>query len=61
MTYSCGIFTDLDADLADGREIGDVNGALGLTRMGKQDKMGKGEKHGEIEDVLEASQLRKIQ
>ena len=61
MTYSCGIFPDLDADLVDGRDVGAVNGALGLTKMGGKDKNGKTDKHAEIEDELEASQLRKIQ
>lgn len=73
MTYSCGIFPDLDADLREGRELGAVNGAIGLKRIGgvvkaiKGDKEveGKGEAKGdgkgeEVEDELEASQLRKI-
>lgn len=61
MTYSCGIFPTLDADLVDGRDVGAVNGALGLTKMGQKEKSLKEDKHANIEDELEASQLRKIQ
>lgn len=62
MTYSCGIFTDLDADLHDGRQLGAVNGAIGLKRLGgkKDDQTHEGV-NGEIKDELEAAQIRKIQ
>jgi cyclopropane-fatty-acyl-phospholipid synthase len=61
MTYSCGIFTDLDGDLKDGRQLGAVNGAIGLKKIGgiKENKEAKVD--GEIKDELEAAQLRKIQ
>jgi cyclopropane-fatty-acyl-phospholipid synthase len=62
MTYSCGIFTDLDSDLKDGSEIGAVNGAIGLKRIGgKENKADASEQaNGDIKDELEESQLRKI-
>lgn len=69
MTYSCGIFKDLDGDLARLEEIGETNGGLGLMKFGKGSKKaikangnhGK-ETEAETEDVdeLEESQLRKI-
>lgn len=69
MTYSCGIFKDLDGDLARLEEIGETNGGLGLMKFGKGSKKaikangnhGK-ETEAETDDVdeLEESQLRKI-
>jgi cyclopropane-fatty-acyl-phospholipid synthase len=36
MTYSCGIFKDLDGDLLRGaEEVGETNGGLGLMKFGK--------------------------
>lgn len=70
MTYSCGIFSDLDADLRNGQEVGAVNGAIGLRRFagvvakskGDEKTEDKGPAKGEeVEDELEAAQLRKIQ
>jgi cyclopropane-fatty-acyl-phospholipid synthase len=68
MTYSCGIFKDLDGDLARLEEIGETNGGLGLMRFGKGSKKAikangnhgkETETDGEI-DALEEAQLRKI-
>ena len=60
MTYSCGIFADLDGDLKDRKEIGDENGGIGLKRLvGKDSQEQKNQKEGE--DELEAAQYRKIQ
>lgn len=63
MTYSCGIFTDLDGDLHDGRELGAVNGAIGLKKIGSKAEGDKSHQHsnGEDKDELEEAQLRKIQ
>jgi hypothetical protein len=36
MTYSCGIFKDLDGDLLGGAEdVGETNGGLGLMKFGE--------------------------
>ena len=60
MTYSCGIFTDLDGDLKDGRDAGATNGAIGLKKIGAK-KEEKEVVNGEIKDELEEAQLRKIE
>ena len=72
MTYSCGIFKDLDGDLLRIEEVGETNGALGLMKFGKNAKGAKkaiksNGNHGkeadeETEEVdeLEEAQLRKI-
>lgn len=72
MTYSCGIFKDLDGDLLKAQEIGETNGGLGLMKFGKSAKNGRqangnhakvteeqSESDGEV-DELEEAQLRKI-
>jgi len=73
MTYSCGIFKDLDGDLLRLEEVGETNGALGLMKFGKSSKGSKkaiksNGNHGKEEeaeteeevDELEEAQLRKI-
>jgi cyclopropane-fatty-acyl-phospholipid synthase len=35
MTYSCGIFEDLDGDLKEGRNLGEWSGGKGLRRLSK--------------------------
>lgn len=64
MTYSCGIFTDLDGDLNDNSNIGAVNGGIGLKRLGNKFEGVNGHSdklHGVDEkDELEEAQLRKI-
>jgi cyclopropane-fatty-acyl-phospholipid synthase len=69
MTYSCGIFKDLDGDLLRSEEIGETNGALGLMKFGKGSKKaikanGNHSKEADEEteevDELEEAQLRKI-
>ncbi|GFZ43188.1 hypothetical protein JCM24511_00907 [Saitozyma sp. JCM 24511] len=66
MTYSCAIFPELDADLAEGVDEG-MNGAIGLTRVGgaihKSTKALEGVGAGPTsggEDPLEQAQLAKI-
>jgi cyclopropane-fatty-acyl-phospholipid synthase len=66
MTYSCAIFPELDADLAEGVDE-NVNGAIGLTRVGGAvqkitkafEGVGAGSGSGG-EDPLEQAQLAKI-
>lgn len=64
MTYSCGIFTDLDGDLKDNSNIGAVNGGIGLKRLGNKFEGVNGhsdKQHGiDEKDELEEAQLRKI-
>lgn len=41
MTYSCGIFQDLDGDLLKIQDVGENNGGLGLMKFGKTAKNSK--------------------
>lgn len=72
MTYSCGIFKDLDGDLLRAQDIGETNGGLGLMKFGKSAKSNRqangnhakliedqSESDAEV-DELEEAQLRKI-
>jgi cyclopropane-fatty-acyl-phospholipid synthase len=59
MTYSCAIFPELDADLAEGVDES-VNGAIGLTRVGGAVQKITKTLEGAGDDPLEGAQLAKI-
>ena len=63
MTYSCGVFPDLDADLNVQRgELGAVNGGFGLIsiKAGEEADGRTAETNGDVKDELEEAQMRKI-
>lgn len=73
MTYSCGIFKDLDGDLKRLGEVGEMNGGLGLIKFGGKGQKAKpkangnhgtanSEEHTSASDIdeLEEAQLAKL-